>query len=65
MAKKNSGIPNDVARLRGARFVTAQESDQGRWLNEGLVKAMTGGDTVTARLLYSEFFDFQPEFKPF
>ncbi len=65
LAKKQSGIPNDVARLRGARFVSAQESDQGRRLNEALVKAMTGGDTLTARFLHAEFFEFLPEFKPF
>lgn len=35
----------------------------GRRLAEGLVKQLTGGDTVSARKLYSEFFQFRPEFK--
>jgi len=57
------GIPNDIARLRGARLVTAVEIGEGRRLNEELVKRLTGHDTLTARFLREEFFDFQPEFK--
>jgi putative DNA primase/helicase len=60
---KSSGIPNDLARLRGARFVTAVETEDGRRLAEGLVKQMTGGDTITARFLHQEFFEFRPAFK--
>ena len=65
MVKGNSGsIPNDLARLKGARFVSALESDEGRRLAEGLVKQLTGGeDVITARFLRAEFFDFKPEFK--
>jgi putative DNA primase/helicase len=59
MAKKgDSGIPNDVARLKGARLVFVPEVDNGRRLNEVLVKSMTGGDVLTARFLHGEFFDF-------
>lgn len=54
---------NDLARLKGARFVTAFESSEGRRLNESLIKQITGSDVITARHLYSEFFDFRPEFK--
>jgi putative DNA primase/helicase len=61
---KREGIPNDIARLKGARFVSATESDEGRHLAEGLVKRMTGGeDVLTARFMRAEFFDFKPEFK--
>jgi putative DNA primase/helicase len=59
------GIPNDVARLKGARFVSAIEAEDGRRLAEALIKQMTGGDTMTARFLYGEFFEFVPEFKIF
>ena len=54
---------NDLAMLRGARFVTAAESDDGGKLDESFVKQVTGGDKVTARFLYSEHFEFRPEFK--
>lgn len=65
MVKKNSGsaINSDIARLKGARFVTSAEPDEAARLNEGLVKQLTGDDTVTARKLYSEEFEFKPEFK--
>jgi putative DNA primase/helicase len=63
LVKRNEGIPNDLARLKGARFVTASETDEGRRLAEGLVKQITGGDTITARFLHAEFFDFSPQFK--
>ena len=56
------GIPNDLARLPGARFVSAVETDEGRRLAEGLVKRITGSDTITARFLHAEFFDFRPQF---
>ncbi|AZF90333.1 MAG: P4 family primase [Phage 5P_3] len=60
-----NAIPNDIARLRGARLVTASESDAGRKLAEGLVKQLTGGDPVMARFLRHEFFQFQPTHKLF
>ncbi|HZV03174.1 MAG TPA: phage/plasmid primase, P4 family, partial [Planctomycetota bacterium] len=64
-AKDEGGPRNDVARLRGARLVTAIETKEGGRLNEGLVKTLTGGDTVTARFLYREEFEFVPSFKLF
>jgi putative DNA primase/helicase len=65
MAKKGTSIPNDIARLRGARFVSAVETEQGKRLSEVLVKQLTGGDVITARFLNQEFFEFTPEFKIF
>ena len=62
---KNEGIRNDVAALKGARLVTAAEVGTGRRLNEQLVKEATGGDTLTARFLYGEYFEYRPEFKIF
>lgn len=60
------GIPNDIARLKGSRFVTASESDEGQRINESLIKQMAGGeDVLTARFMRGEFFDFKPEFKIF
>jgi putative DNA primase/helicase len=65
MAKDRNGIPNDIARLKGARFVAAVEAGEGRRLNEVLVKQLTGGDIITARFLHQEFFEFKPQFKIF
>jgi len=57
------GPRNDLARLRGARLVTASESGEGRRLDEATVKEVTGGDTIAARFLYGEHFEFRPTFK--
>jgi putative DNA primase/helicase len=63
--KHGTGIPNDLARLKGARFVAAVEAEQGRPLAEALVKQLTGGDPIVARFLYGEYFQFYPTFKLF
>ncbi len=63
LRKRNTGVGNDVAALKGARFVSAAEVEQGRALAESKVKNLTGSDTVTARFLFAEPFDFRPEFK--
>jgi len=63
MMKRSGSIPNDVARLKGARFVSASESEEGRRLAESLIKDITGGDTISARFLRAEWFDFTPECK--
>ncbi|MDQ6607749.1 MAG: phage/plasmid primase, P4 family [Actinomycetota bacterium] len=59
----DAGVRNDIARLAGARMVVSIEVDDGKQLAEGLIKALTGGDTVAARYLYSEAFEFTPRFK--
>jgi len=54
---------NGLAALAGSRLITSSEvSEQGR-LNEARIKAITGGDPITARFLYKEFFTFTPQFK--
>lgn len=64
MVKPMSGSANgDIARLQGARLVTTTEPNDGMRFDEGLVKQITGGDTVTARFLYGDEFDYDPEFK--
>ncbi len=60
LARRESGIPNDVARLRGARFVAAVETEEGRRLAEVRVKELTGSDTISARFMRAEWFDFRP-----
>lgn len=62
--KKGSQTANsDIARLKGARFVTTTEPNKGMQLDEGSVKQLTGDDKVTARFLYGKEFEFEPEFK--
>lgn len=58
-----SSANSDIARLKAARVVTSEETNEGMRLNEGLLKQLTGGDVVTARKLYSEEFEFEPQFK--
>lgn len=58
-----SGANSDIARLKGARFVTTSEPDEGARLSEGIVKQLSGGDRVTARKLYGNEFEFSPELK--
>jgi putative DNA primase/helicase len=63
MARKYAGIPNDIARLKGARLVCMNETSQGAHFDEAKLKELTGGDRLTARFLNQEFFDFAPTFK--
>lgn len=63
MERKPGSPSNDLVRLRSKRFVTAAETREGRRLDEARVKSLSGGDTVTARLLFKEFIDFAPIMK--
>jgi putative DNA primase/helicase len=65
MRKTGDQITNDLARLRGTRFVTTTEAEHGKRLSEPLIKQITGNDRMTARFLYGEFFNFLPTFKIF
>jgi putative DNA primase/helicase len=65
LMKRQGSIPNDIARLRGARFVCAAEAEEGRRFAESLIKQLTGGDTISARFLNQEYFEFEPLFKIF
>jgi len=53
-------IPNDVARMMGKRFLQASETKAGKSLDEQRLKQLTGGDTVSARYMRGEWFDFRP-----
>ena len=63
MTRGKGGINNDVARMRGARFVATTETEEGSKFNESEIKLLTGGDTITCRFLRQEFFEYRPEFK--
>jgi P4 family phage/plasmid primase-like protien len=55
--------PTELAMLRGARLVAAQETDQGRKWAEAKIKMLTGGDPVRARFMHQDFFEYVPLFK--
>ncbi|EAQ35618.1 hypothetical protein NB311A_17619 [Nitrobacter sp. Nb-311A] len=62
-AGKYAQHPTDLAMLRGARIVTASETEEGRAWAEARIKQMTGGDPITARFMRQDFFTFKPQFK--
>jgi len=63
MMKKEAGSSNDIADLDGVRMVAAVELEEGRRLAEVLTKQVSGGDTLKARYLFQEYFEFKPQFK--
>lgn len=65
LLSNNVAIRNDLARLRGARFVSAVEIEIGKKLDEALTKEVTGGDPITSRFLFREYFEQKPTFKLF
>lgn len=65
LANRFDRHPADLAKLHGARLVIAQETQEGRHWDEPKVKALTGGDKITARFMRQDFFEFEPTFKIF
>lgn len=61
--KRHEPIPADLARLAGARLVTAGEINWTQQFDEARVKGMTGGDPIAARHLYGHPFEYRPQFK--
>jgi putative DNA primase/helicase len=55
--------PTELARLHGARLVTATETEEGRRWAESRIKQLTGGDRVSARFMRQDFFEYVPQFK--
>ena len=51
IASQHEKHPTDLAGLRGARLVTAQETEEGRRWAENKVNALTGGDPISARFM--------------
>lgn len=57
--------PTDLAGLQGARLVVASEIPKGKTWDESTIKDLTGGDTITARFMRGDFFDFDPQLSLF
>lgn len=60
MARPHENHPTERADLRGRRFVTAIEVEEGSRIAESLVKELTGGDIIRARFMRQDFFEFSP-----
>lgn len=61
--RDGEGPRNDLAKLVGARFVSAVEVKAGKRLDETLIKQLTGGDKISTRFLFKEFFEYRPCYK--
>lgn len=61
--KTYAGVPSDIARLERARLVHTSETSQGKRWDETLLKELTGGDTVVARFMRMDEFEFIPKLK--
>lgn len=62
-ASKHDRHSTELAMLRGARLVTASETEEGRAWAEAKIKSITGGDPITARFMRQDNFTFRPQFK--
>jgi putative DNA primase/helicase len=62
-AENRNQYGNDIAALKGRRFVFASETERERTLAEARVKAVTGGDAISCKFLYGEYFTFTPQFR--
>ena len=62
-ASRNDRHSTELAMLRGARLVTASETEEGRAWAEAKIKSVTGGDPITARFMRQDNFTFIPQFK--
>lgn len=63
LQRHNAPDERKAVKLVGLRFVSSSETKQGNTLDESFIKIITGGDTLTARHLYAEQFDFKPQAK--
>jgi putative DNA primase/helicase len=59
----NQQHPTELAGLRGARFVTVAETEDGAHWAESKIKTFTGGDKIAARFMRGDYFEFRPEAK--
>lgn len=61
--RRNPGPREDIAHLVGARMVLSGEPGVGDQLDEGMIKLLTGGESVMCRRLYGSHFEYRPTYK--
>jgi len=59
----SNAAQSELERTRGRRFAVMQEPSDGEKLNIGLMKELSGGDTIICRGLFKEPIQFKPQFK--
>lgn len=62
-AQKHEAHKQEIARLDGARFAWASETEKGRAWAENRIKSLTGGDKITANFMRQNSFEFTPQLK--
>lgn len=60
-AQRHAQHTTDLAMMRGARLVSASESNENTSWNEQRIKALTGGDRITARFMHANNMTFTPQ----
>jgi putative DNA primase/helicase len=63
--RNDSPAGYEIAALEGARFVISDETQENRRLDEGIIKRITGGDTVSCRHMRQDFYEYAPTYKIF
>jgi putative DNA primase/helicase len=63
LEKRGNGHPADRATLLGCRYASSSETDEDRALSAALIKHLTGGDTISARFMRENYFEFKPTHK--
>jgi putative DNA primase/helicase len=57
---RDGAHPTGQMDLRGVRWASVSETNQGAKLAEATVKRLTGGDTIRARRMLQDFVEFEP-----
>ncbi|MCO6046176.1 phage/plasmid primase, P4 family [Aeoliella sp. ICT_H6.2] len=60
IARKNERHPTELADLCGSRLAIISETDEGQRIDEAQIKELTGGDTIRARRMRQDFWEFEP-----
>lgn len=63
LSRKDGTASNELAELFGVRLAVASETGEGKKMAESLVKELTGGEKLTGRRLYEQFFSWEPSSK--